>query len=248
MKRALKQGLKPKDHVHCELHATTIKKNEHMKTSNIIIISTFIVFILGFAINAAGIKKMYDHTNWNDPYRNYTKHNLNKTIDRVYVIAPDSTDTWPWESVFSIVQSKSNMLMLQNEAYASWQVTDSGLVVRLKHNAKGVLAVPNIKQVVIDKLWCKLTNFGLDSLQVNISQKDSKLIVLNSRINYLNASVSNQGQLCIEKENRVNKLNLALQGGVFSSGVSIRDVSQTITPDSRIELWSSALQDIAQKK
>ncbi|MBP1639685.1 MAG: hypothetical protein H6Q17_1268 [Bacteroidetes bacterium] len=219
-----------------------------MKTSNIIIIGTFIVFIIGFAINAAGLKKMYDHTNWNDPYRNYTKHSLNKTIDRVYVIAPDSIDIWTGDSNFSITQGKSNMLMLQNEAFASWQITDSGLVVRLKHNAKGILAIPDIKQVVIDKISCKLTNFGLDSLQVNISKKDSKLVVLNSKINYLNASVSDQGQLCIEKENRINKLNLVLRGGVFSSGVNIREVSQTITPDSRIELWSSALQKVAQEK
>jgi|GEM_PF-2997224 len=219
-----------------------------MKTSNIIIIGTFIVFIIGFAINAAGLKKMYDHTNWNDPYRNYTKHSLNKAIDRVYVIASDSIDIWTGETNFSIMQSKSKMLMLQNEAYAFWQVTDSGLVVRLKHNAKGVLAVPNIKNVIIDRISCNLTNFNLDSLQVNVSNKESKLVVLNSRINYLNASVSNQGQLCIEKENRINKLNLALRGGVFSSGVNIREVSQTITPDSRIELWSSALQSIAQKK
>jgi hypothetical protein len=206
------------------------------------------VFIIGFAINAAGLKKMYDHTNWNDPYRNYTKHNLNKTIDRVYVIAPDSIDNWSWETVFSIMPGKSNTLMLQNEAYAFWQVTDSGLVVRLKHNAKGILAIPNIKQIVIDKLSCKLTNFDLDSLHINVSKKDSKLTIVNSRINYLNASVSNQGQLCIEKENRIDKLNLTLQGGVFSSGINIREISQTITPDSRIELWSSALQSIAQKK
>jgi hypothetical protein len=219
-----------------------------MKTSNIIIIGTFIVFIIGFAINAAGLKKMYDHTNWNDPYRNYTKHNLNKAIDRVYVIAPDSVDIWTGESNFSIIQNKSNILMLQNEASVSWQVTDSGLVVRLKNNAKGVLSIPKIEQLIISRVSCKLSGFNLDSLRLNVAKESGKIIILNSKINYLDAFLSHQGQLCIEKDNRINKLGLALRDGTFSSEIYIPEITQTITPHSRIELSGNALQWLAQKK
>ena len=80
-----------------------------MKTSNIIIISTLFVLVIGFAINATGIKRIYDHTNWNDPYRNFTKHQLAKEIDRVYIFAPDSVDIWTGDTLFSVIQGKDNM-------------------------------------------------------------------------------------------------------------------------------------------
>jgi hypothetical protein len=219
-----------------------------MKTSNIIIISTIVVFIIGFAINAAGIKKMYDHTNWNDPYRNFTKHKLTKTVDRVYIFAPDSVNIWTGDTLFSIIHGKDNILMLQGEPNIHWQITDSGLVVRLKDNAKGVLSIPKIKQITIRKVSCNLSGFDLDSLQLNVTKESGKIIVSKSKINYLNASTSNHGQLCIEKTNQINKLNLALRDGTFSSGIKVGEISQTITPDSRIELWGNALQWVSQKK
>lgn len=219
-----------------------------MKTSNIIIVSTIVVFIIGFAINAAGLKKMYDRTNWNDPYRNFTKHRLTKTFDRVYIFAPDSVDIWTGDTLFSVIQGKDNILMLQGEPNVQWQITDSGLVVRLKDNAKGVLSIPKIKQLIISRVSCNLTGFSLDSLRLNVAKEPGKIIISNSKINCLNVSASNHGQLSIEKDNRINKLNLALRGGTFSSGINIREISQMITPDSRMELWGNALQWVAPKK
>ncbi|GAT62267.1 hypothetical protein [Paludibacter jiangxiensis] len=219
-----------------------------MKTSNIIIISTIVVFIIGFAINAAGIKKMYDQTDWNNPYRNFTKHNLNKTVDRVYILAPDSVNIWTGDTIFSVIQGKNNILMLQGEPNIHWQTTDSGLVVRLQDNAKGVLVIPKVKQIIISRVSCKLSGFNLDSLKLNVIKEPGKIVIRNSTINFLNASASNHGQISIEKDNRINKLNLALQGGTFSSGINIREIFQTVTPDSRIELFGNALEGIAQKK
>ncbi|MTK52754.1 hypothetical protein [Paludibacter sp.] len=218
-----------------------------MKTSNIIIISTIVVFIIGFAINAAGLKKMYDHTNWNDPYRNFTKHKLNKTFDRVYVFAPDSADLWNEDSL-SIKRGNDNVLMLENDPNIHWQATDSGLVIRFSHNAKGLLITPKIKQVIVRRVSCRISNFDLDSLQLNVSKEFCGISISNSKINYLNVSASNHGHLVLDEYSRINKLNLALRGGTFSSGIYIREISQTVTPDSRIELWGNALQWIAQKK
>ncbi len=218
-----------------------------MKTSNIIIISTIVVFIIGFAINAAGLKKMYDRTNWNDPYRNFTKHKLSKTFDRVYVFAPDSLDRWNADSL-TIIKGNDNMLMLGNDPDIHWQATDSGLVIRLSLNAKSVLITPKIKQVIVKSVSCRISNFDLDSLQLSVSKEFSGIGILNSKINYLDASVSNHGQLILERDSRINKLNLVLRDGTLISGIYIPEITQTITPHSRIELCGNALQWLAQKE
>lgn len=219
-----------------------------MKTSNIIIISTLFVLVIGFAINATGIKRMYDRTNWNDPYRNFTKHQLAKEIDRVYIFAPDSVDIWTGDTLFSVIQGKDNMLMLQGESNVTWQIVGSELVVRLKDNAKGVVSIPNIKQLIVSKVSCNLTGFNLDSLQLSVAKESGKIVLRNSQINYLNASANNHGQLSIEKNTRIDKLNLLLRSGTFATAIDIDRISKTITPDSRIELSGNALQWIAQKK
>ena len=218
-----------------------------MKTSNIIIISTIVVFIIGFAINAAGIKKMYDQTNWNDPYRNFTKHKLNKTFDRVYVFVSDSTDHWNADSL-SIKRGNDNVLMLENDPNIHWQATDSGLVISLSQNAKGVLITPRIKQVIVSRVSCRISNFDLDSLQLNVSKEFSGIDVSNSKINYLDVSVSDHGILSLDGYSKINKLNMALRDGTFSSVTYIPEVIQKITPHSHIKLCGNALQWFAQKK
>lgn len=218
-----------------------------MKTSNIIIISTIVVFIIGFGINASGIKKMYDRTNWNDPYRNFTKHKLSKTFDRVYVYAPDSLDHWNADSLI-IIKGNDNMLMLENNPDIHWQTTDSGLVIRFSHHAKGLLITPKIKQVIVSRVSCRISNFDLDSLQLNVSKEFSGIGISNSKINCLNVSASNHGKLILDGYSKINKLNLVLRDGTFSSGIYIPEVTQTVTPDSRIELCGNALQWFAQKK
>ena len=146
------------------------------------------------------------------------------------------------------VLQQVNMLMLQGESNVTWQIVGSELVVRLKDNAKGVVSIPNIKQLIVSKVSCNLTGFNLDSLQLSVAKESGKIVLRNSQINYLNASANNHGQLSIEKNTRIDKLNLLLQSGTFATAIDIDRVSKTITPDSRIELSGDALQWIAQKK
>lgn len=222
-----------------------------MKTSNIIIISTIVVFIIGFAINAAGLKKMYDRTNWNDPYRQLQKYPLNNPIKNVYIITSSDYHSWNsnhWSCPLTVMQGNSNMLMISDTANVKWQVTDSNLFIRFRSNGNAVLILPKLQMLSTNAIDCVMNGFNLDTLHLAASESQGRISVVNSKFKYLDASTSKTGTIRILSSNQIAKLNLILRGGTFSSEIGSNEVTRSISPNSTLELSGNALQWIAQKK
>jgi hypothetical protein len=175
-----------------------------MKTSNIIIISTIVVFIIGFAINAAGLKKMYDRTNWNDPYRQLQKYPLNNPIKNVYIITSSDYHSWNsnhWSCPLTVMQGNSNMLMISDTANVKWQVTDSNLFIRFGSNGNAVLILPKLQMLSTNAIDCVMNGFNLDTLHLAASESQGRISVVNSKFKYFDASTSKTGTIRILSSN-----------------------------------------------
>ncbi len=186
-----------------------------MKTSNIIILSAFVVAIIGLFVNAFQFKKIYLDTDWNDPYHNCVKLDI-PHVQAVYFITKDNPKMWSADDI-EITKGEKYIFATPDTSQFELIPTDSGLVVHTKvRHPKVFVILPELNRLEAgNRESIKVKGFTCDSLLLR-SNSNSAITLENCNIHQL--SVQNTGgRVAVEEENTVGYANIVLYNGTFTS-------------------------------
>lgn len=187
-----------------------------MKTSNIIILSAFIIIVAGVFVNAFQLRDMYVDRS------NSQRNSINKYIPDEQMIYIETRYNPKIRSEaraeINITQGEPDMFAASDTSQFELMPVDSGLIVRVKNRQKKayIMLSELSKLRVSGRTNVTISGFTRDSMRL-CSDSDASVTVENCHIDKL--SVQNiGGKTSIAGGNTIKHIDIRLRGGNFTSG------------------------------
>lgn len=187
-----------------------------MKTSNIIILSAFLIMIAGIFVNAFQLKNMYLAVDWSDPYRDCIKSDIPANIRAIYLETRDNSKMRSSQKI-SVIKGEKRMFAVHDTSQFKLIPVDSGLIIRTKvQHGRAYIILPELTKLqAANREDVTINGFSCDSLILR-SDTHSSVTLENCNIRKL-AVQNNGGKVSVSEGNTVKIANILLHEGTFVS-------------------------------